>query len=323
MGDVRLAIIGTGGMAAHHADAFRDLDGCAVVAIAGRNPDTGRKLAKRHDVPLTTNWTEAVQRSDVDAVVVCTHNESHAEIAMAAIRSGKHVLTEYPIARSIEQGDRLREALRESGKVLRVTHEPAFSKAQSAVHDRIAALGDLITAIFVRLTPGRGRRPEVLFNLEVSGPPALFFVGHIYPLIDLFGPAAWVEGAAEYVGLDAQNRYERFANSVTVGFQRGGLAHWIWAGGIQIGEAEELQRIVFTGGTLIRDGQNWKISTADGVGAIDTAGQNEPSVQKQFLLDLNSENRQWLKDTEAAFDAARIGLSAEISARENRRVLIR
>ena len=65
---------------------------------------------------LTTNWTEAVQRSDVDAVVVCTHNESHAEIAMAAIRSGKHVLTEYPIARSIEQGDRLREALRESGK---------------------------------------------------------------------------------------------------------------------------------------------------------------------------------------------------------------
>ena len=211
-------------MAAHHADAFRDLDGCAVVTIAGRNPDTGRKLAKRHDVPLTTNWTEAVQRSDVDAVVVCTHNESHAEIALAAIRSGKHVLTEYPIARSIEQGDRLREALRESGKVLRVTHEPDFSKAQSAVHDRIAALGDLITAIFVRLTPGRGRRPEVLFNHEVSGPPALFFVGHIYPLIDLFGPAAWVEGAAEYVGLDAQNRYERFANSVTVGFQRGGLA---------------------------------------------------------------------------------------------------
>lgn len=68
----------------------------------------------------------------------------------------------------------------------------------------------------------------MLFNLNVSGPPSLFFVYHVYPLIDLFGPAVWVEGFAEYTGLTADGRYDRFVNRAVVGFAGGGTAAAGW-----------------------------------------------------------------------------------------------
>ena len=92
---------------------------------------------------------------------------------------------------------------RATGKVLRVAHPEVVSAEHRQLKEAAASLGGLLVALFTRLTPGRGARPEVLFNLRVSGPPTLFFVYHVYPLVDLFGPAAWVEGYAHYDGLNA------------------------------------------------------------------------------------------------------------------------
>ena len=72
------------------------------------------------------------------------------------------------------------------------------------------------------MTPGRGARPEVLFNLQVSGHPMLFFIYHVYPFVDLFGPAAWVQAHAQYAGLDrGSGRYQSFVNTLTAGIRIG------------------------------------------------------------------------------------------------------
>ena len=130
--------------------------------------------------------------------------------------------------------------------VLRVAHREDVSPAHTALRDEMGSMGDPLASLFVRLTPGRGARPEVLFNLDRSGPPALFFVYHVYPVLDLFGKVDWVESGAEYVGLQESGGYDRFLNTLTVGFRHGGIGRWTWAGGIEIDGAEEYQRILIS-----------------------------------------------------------------------------
>ena len=320
METVRLGVVGSGGMAARRMAAFSSLEGCKLAGLAARNPETGPALAARYGVPLLTDWEHLVARQDIDAIVVMTHNDSHGPIALAAMEAGKHVFAEYPLARRLEEGERLVELAERSGRVLRLTHEQSISAEHQRIRQEVGALGRLLTAVFIRMTPGRGRRPEILFNLNVSGPPALFFIYHIYPLVDLFGPAAWVQAHSDYVGLDETSRYQRFLNTVTVEFARGGIGQWTWAGGIATEKAEEFQRLVLTDGTLIREGGTWHRSAPEGREALPVTGGNGRSLEETFLREIRGQESLWKDDLQTAFQALRISLAAERSANEHRRI---
>ena len=320
MDKIRIGIVGSGGMARRRAEIFDNLEEFELVAVAARNPETGPALAEKHGVDLLTDWQALMDRQDVDAVVTCTNNDSHGPIAAAALEAGKHVFSEYPVVRSLEDASRLESLIRSSRHVLRLTHRESISAGHRALKTKAGAMGNLLVALFARLTPGRGVRPEVLFNLPVTGPPALFFVYHVYALVDLFGPAAWVESGAEYVGLSSEGRYDAFVNTLTVGFERGGLGQWSWSGGIDIAEAEEFQRIVLSGGTLIRDSGNWNVSARSGMEPLPRAEGGEISLEAQFYKDVTEGATAWREDAQTALNAARIGLAAEVSAKEGRRI---
>ena len=319
---VRLGLVGSGGMAANRAAAFASLEDCRPIALAARNRKTGAELARRHGLELLGSWEELLQRADVDAVAVCTHNDSHGPIAGAALEAGKHVFLEYPLARRLEEGEALVQAARSNGKVLRVAHGEVAAPGHRRLKETARAMGGLLVALFARLTPGRGARPETLFNIPVSGPPALFFVYHVYPLVDLFGPAAWVEGYAHYEGLDRQGTYERFVNRAAVGFAGGGSAQWTWAGGITIHQAEQYQRLVLEGGTLVHEDGGWLRSSAAGVVPLPTVGEDGPSLERLFLEEVRGVRDGWRTDLDTALEAVRIGLGAEQAATEGRRLIL-
>lgn len=321
MPDIRIGIIGSGGTATGHAKRFSQTDGFELAAIAARNPKTGPSLAQKHGADYLPTWEALIEREDIDAVVICTYNDTHSQIAIPAIEAGKHVFTEYPATRSLEEAKRLAELIRDSDRVVRVAHNDPISASHQALKAQVRQMGELLSSFFTRLTPGRGARPEILFNLSASGPPALFFVYHIYTLVDIFGPAAWVESGARYIDLNEAQQYDRFANTLTVEFQSGGLAQWNWSGGIEIQEAEEFHRIVFTGGTLIRESGQWRISTSQDTQDMPSVSHTGETLQIQFLQDL-TENTDWRQDARVAIDAARIGLAAERSVIENKRIQI-
>ena len=322
-GGIRIGIVGSGGMARSRAKAFSNLEGCDLAAIGARNRTTGQELASEHGVELLDDWQSLVSRQDLDAVAICTSNDSHAVIALAAIEAGKHVFLEYPLARQADEAQQLVDAVeRESGCVLRIAHTEALSPRHGALKQAAVSLGSLLLAIYVRLTPGRGSRPEVLFNLNASGPPALFFIYHVYPLVDIFGAAAWVEGYADYVGLGADGRYDSFVNTMTVGFASGGCAQWTWAGGVAINEAEEYQRLVLTEGSLLREGGQWSRSTPQSVEELELPDGPKGTVEELFVREAAGEESQWRADVVKALDAVRIGFAAEESFRLGRRVAI-
>lgn len=321
MNTIRLGIIGSGGMAKRNAQTFSQTDGYALVALSSRNPQTGSALAQDQQVEFVPQWQSLYERNDIDAVVIATNNESHGQMVLAGLETNKHIFCEYPIARNLEEIQKIKAKQTTSKSTIRVSHNEPISGSHQALKAHVLNMGNLISSTFTRLTPGRGARPEALFNLPLSGPPALFFVYHIYPLIDLFGPVAWVSASAQYEGLQDNGQYHRFVNTVIAGFQSGGLAQWHWAGGIEIEKAEESHRIILTNGTLLDQDDAWQISTSQGTSPMPKPEAINRSLATQFLEDIHG-NTSWHEDTQVAIDAAIVGLSAEVSVNEKRRVEI-
>lgn len=322
MNKLRLAVIGSGGMAKNRMSSFSHLEGCELVALAARNDETGTALSKEFDIPCHQNWNELLNKNDIDAVIICTNNDSHGSIALAALKARKHVFLEYPLARHLEEGQQLLKFAESSDRVLRIAHDESISTIHRRLKEEVNSMGKLLNAIFVRLTPGRGARPETLFNLKISGPPSLFFIYHIYPLVDLFGSAVWVEGQGNYTGLNKTGQYERFVNTVNLEFVRGGLAQWSWAGGIAINKAEEFQRIIMSDGTLIKENGRWFKSMAGKVEELHISKMVNQSLEEIFLNEIIGKQAHWREDLRREFDAIRISLAAETSVDEMRRVYI-
>ncbi|MFE9025264.1 Gfo/Idh/MocA family protein [Streptomyces iakyrus] len=108
---LRVGMVGYAFMGAAHSQGWRtagrvfDLPLNPVQAvICGRDAAAARAAADRHGWASTeTDWRALVERDDVDLVDICTPGDSHAEIALAALAAGKHVLCEKPLANTVEE----------------------------------------------------------------------------------------------------------------------------------------------------------------------------------------------------------------------------
>ncbi len=312
MTQIKVGIIGSGGMARHHLTRFAAMETAEVIAIASRNRQTGAQLATEHKTAFMPEWLPLVERDNIDAIVICTHNDSHGEMAVAALQADKHVFIEYPLASDVSQGELALRLARERGLVLRVSHPEAVSNTHKALKQKIGELGNLLLTSFVRLTPGRGARPEILFNLQVSGTPAHFFIYHIYPIVDLFGGAASVKKRAAYEGLRENGQYDRCVNTLTVEFKRGGIGQWTWAGGVAINSAEQHERYVLTEGTISDAGGEWRCTTPSGVTPISISDAPQPTLQELWFSEIQAADQQPpnLDDAAVALEAIRISLAS-------------
>ncbi len=313
MTKIKIGIIGSGGMARHHLARFASIIDAEIVAIASRNEQTGIPLAKEHETVFVPEWARLVEREDIDGVVICTHNDSHGEMTRAALQADKHVFVEYPIASDVGEGEAVLELAEKRGRVLRVSHPEAVSNTHKALKEKIGEFGDLLLTSFVRLTPGRGARPEILFNLPVSGTPAHFFIYHIYPIVDFFGGAASVKKNAVYEGLKENGQYDGFVNTLTVEFKHGGIGQWTWAGGIAINTAEEHERYVLTEGTISDAGGEWHCTTPSGVTPLSIPDSPQQTLQELWFSEIRDAADQPpnLEDATVALEAIRISLASE------------
>ncbi|MEV8549386.1 Gfo/Idh/MocA family oxidoreductase [Streptomyces glaucescens] len=141
-------MVGYAFMGAAHSQGWRtagrvfDLPRRPVLAaICGRDADAVRAAAGRHGwAAAETDWRALIARDDVDLVDICTPGDSHAEIALAALAAGKHVLCEKPLANTVEEAEamaRAADAAYERGRLAMVGFNyrrvPATALARSMV----------------------------------------------------------------------------------------------------------------------------------------------------------------------------------------------
>ncbi|MEU9285673.1 Gfo/Idh/MocA family oxidoreductase [Streptomyces sp. NPDC048275] len=113
-----VGMVGYAFMGAAHSQGWRtvgrvfDLPRRPVLAaVCGRDAGAVRAMADRHGwAAAETDWRALIARDDVDIVDICTPGDSHAEIAVAALAAGKHVLCEKPLANTVEEAELMTEA---------------------------------------------------------------------------------------------------------------------------------------------------------------------------------------------------------------------
>ncbi len=137
---LRTAVIGVGHLGRQHARVHADLASegqTQLVSVCDLNEATARSIASERATGWTTDWHNLVGR--VDAVSLAVPTEAHAEIACPLLEAGIHVLVEKPIARDLDEADRMIAAAARGGALLQVGHLERFNPALAALRPHVRA----------------------------------------------------------------------------------------------------------------------------------------------------------------------------------------
>lgn len=188
---IPIGIIGYRGFGAFCTGAFHDSGAGRVVAYAGRDAQAMEQTARAHGVARTyTDWRALVADPAVELVHIVTPPNLHAEMAGAALQSGKHVLVEKPLATTDEDARAILDAARTAGKVAGVNYVMRYNPLYQLVL-RIAReghLGELTHAEFQNYASDEGLDDGHWFwDKEQSGG---IFVEHGVHFFDIIGAIA-------------------------------------------------------------------------------------------------------------------------------------
>jgi predicted dehydrogenase len=203
---MRVGIVGAGLQASRRGPILQQFPQTEVVVVSAAHLEEAEKLAARLGCDAAQGWESVVSRDDLDAVIVATPPHLHAEVSVAALRHGMHVLCEKPLARTLDEAKEMVAEAEAAGRVLKCgfnhRHHPAIQQAR-----RWYGEGRIGDAVFVRARYGIGGRPgyerEWRANPEVvSGGPlmeqgihvvdlARWFLGEFSQVTSLMGTNFW------------------------------------------------------------------------------------------------------------------------------------
>lgn len=138
---LRVALIGAGQIAREaHIPAWAASDGAELVCVVDNRKEAARDTAKESGIlEWTTDYRDLLSRDDIDAVDICLPVVAHAEVSLAFLREGCHVLIEKPVALSIKEVQAMRHAALEAEKVLMVAENWPFSAAMRRVNQILSS----------------------------------------------------------------------------------------------------------------------------------------------------------------------------------------
>jgi predicted dehydrogenase len=195
---IRVAIIGTGQIGKWHLETYTTkVEGVEVVAVCDINAEEAKRVAQKYNIPdVYTDFRDVLKREDVLAVDVALHNNYHRPVTEAALRAGKHVYCEKPMAGSYIDALAMYQTSLDTGKKLSIQLSTLFSKEMRAAKELIdgGRLGKLYharsTGFRRRGRPyvdGYGSTSFVQNNISAGG--ALYDMGvyHIATMLYLLG----------------------------------------------------------------------------------------------------------------------------------------
>lgn len=121
MKSINVGVIGTGSISAMHLQSYQKHANANLLAVCDLNEERAQRAAEKYGATkVFTDYNELLADPEIDAVSICTWNNTHAEISIAALNAGKHVLVEKPLCRTVEEALQVQEAVKSSGKLLQV-----------------------------------------------------------------------------------------------------------------------------------------------------------------------------------------------------------
>ena len=284
---LRIGVVGLG-VGERHVAGYSAINGCEVAAVCDFNQDHLARVADRHGVPERyTDSRRITEHPDLDVVSICSYDDAHAAQAVSALRHGKHVLVEKPVALHRAEAETLLRTQQESGKLITsnlvLRRSPRFREvrrmlAAGALGEIFYMEGDYIHQILWKLT--KGWRGKMEFYCVTYG-------GGIH-LIDLM---RWLidDEVVEVCGmgnrlLTRDSAYRQDDTMVTLmRFSRGAMAKSLTTFGPCRTQLHALS-VYGTSGTFVNDLPNAKLFTGAGPGDERSVTTPYPSIEKGDLL---------------------------------------
>jgi 2-hydroxy-4-carboxymuconate semialdehyde hemiacetal dehydrogenase len=136
---MKVVLAGAGAFGQKHLDAIKVIGGIEVVSLVGRDLEATRAAASKHGIPhITTDLGAALAQPGVDAAILCTPTQMHADQALQCMEAGKHVQVEIPLADSWSGAEAVARMQQRTGLVCMVGHTRRFNPSHQWVHQRIA-----------------------------------------------------------------------------------------------------------------------------------------------------------------------------------------
>lgn len=155
---IRIAIIGAGNIAQNaHIPAYLKQDDVELIGICDMNLERAKDVAEKYELKYAvSDYNELLDLEEVDAISICTWNNAHAEIAIAATKKGKHILCEKPMAMNTEEAEAMVKAAQDSDKVFMMGFVNRF-RASSKLLKEFADAGKFGEIYYARASWRRRR----------------------------------------------------------------------------------------------------------------------------------------------------------------------
>jgi predicted dehydrogenase len=140
------AVIGCGAISPLHANAIAELDGVTLVAVVDKDKNKAEQAAAAYGCEVLTDYRSILDRTDIQVVHVCVPHHLHAEIAIACLKAGKHVLSEKPMAESLAAAERMLAVAEQSVGQLGITFQNRYNDTSLRIKEILdsGSLGKLI-----------------------------------------------------------------------------------------------------------------------------------------------------------------------------------
>ena len=137
---MKIALVGQGAFGIRHLEAVRNIPDIEVISLTGGRPAGTEEVARKWQIPhWTSDLAETLKQPGLDAVVLASPTQVHAQQAEQVMRAGKHVLIEIPISDSAADAQRLVEVQKQTGVVAMAGHVRRFNPSHQWVHKRLEA----------------------------------------------------------------------------------------------------------------------------------------------------------------------------------------
>ena len=135
---MKIAVAGGGAFGIKHLEGLANIKGVEVVSLVGRRIEPTQELATKWKIKhATIDLNETLAMKDLDAVILCTPTQMHAEQAMACMKAGKHVQVEIPLCDVFADGEAVVKMQKETGLVAMCGHTRRFNPSHQYVNQRI------------------------------------------------------------------------------------------------------------------------------------------------------------------------------------------
>ena len=140
MKTIKVALAGAGAFGIKHLDGIRNIEGVEVVSLISRDLAKTKDVAAKYGIGhVSTDLADCLALKDVDAVILCTPTQMHAEQSIACMKAGKHVQVEIPLADTLQGAQDVAALQKQTGLVAMCGHTRRFNPSHQYVHHEITA----------------------------------------------------------------------------------------------------------------------------------------------------------------------------------------